>query len=106
MGNMPHPVLLIASFAKEIAVCEATQSAFRGETSKYLHEIDKVAPGYLKSSEIDPWSEALVREAANKDLSRATEAVCRERIFPIAKKALDALPCYRDRDFKECPPIN
>jgi hypothetical protein len=105
MGNLPDPVLMFASFAKELAVCEAAQPTFQGETAKYLHAVDGIAPGHLKSSEIDVFAAELVRKARDKDLSKVTETQCREDVLPISSKALSALPCYRDRDWKECPAI-
>ncbi len=105
MGNMPHPVVMIAGFAKEIAVCEAAQKAFTGETLKYLLDVDRIAPGYLQSSQLQDTAQALVKDASTRDLSRATEDACRERIFPVAKRAIDALPCYATRDWKECPSL-
>src|SRR3712207_511183 len=88
MGNLPHPVVMVASFAKEIAVCEAAQGAFAGETVKYLREIDRMVPGHLDSSSLETVAQDLVKTATSRDLTFATEVACREKVFPIAEKAL------------------
>lgn len=106
MGAMPHPVVMIAAFAREIAVCEAAHPVFRGETAQYLHEVDRIAPGYLNTVELDSYIAEMLQKGRQKVTAKVTESACNEQIFPVAKRALDALPCFRDKDWKECPKIN
>jgi hypothetical protein len=105
MGDLPHPVIMFASFSKQVAICEAAQPVFRGETEKYLREVDRIAPGYLDSSQLGKVALELVRTASKNDLSDVTEAACQEKVFAVAEKALAALPCYATRSWKECPVI-
>ena len=104
---LPHPVQLITSFfATEIAACEAAQPMFKGKTAKFLRAAHRIAPELLEPEEVDATAEKFVSTATKKDLSKATERTCNQRIFPRAKRALDALPCYRDQDARKCPELD
>jgi hypothetical protein len=95
IGNIPtDPVVVTASFAKHVAQCEAALPVFRGETAKFLHEVNRTAPGYLQPEGIDTWAADIVQQAAERPVTGVTEEKCRELVFPVAKQAIEDLPCH------------
>ena len=110
IGNVAHPVLLIAKISEVVALCEAAHAVFRGKTLNYLLDVDRVAPGYLESAQLQNAAQEMVKAASLKDLSGITENVCNEKIAPLTQRAIKALPCYSKQDWaasdwNKCPPI-
>jgi hypothetical protein len=110
IGNAAHPVLMIAKISEVVALCEAAHAVFRGKTLNYLLDVDRIAPGYLESVQLQNAAQEIVKAASLKDLSDVTEDVCREKIAPLSQRAIKALPCYSKRDWtasdwNKCPRI-
>jgi hypothetical protein len=110
MGNVAHPVLLIAKISEVVALCEASHAVFRGKTLDYLLDVDRVAPGYLKSSQLQNAAQEMVKAASLKYLADITVNMCNEKITPLTQRAIKALPCYSKLDgaasnWNKCPPI-